>query len=214
MKLLLSQRNQIFQIIQNSEDLSPNDFKFSDNGIMAGGSHITEIIHSKSNYYFMISDSNVTFSPGNDRITYTTLHNKMWTIIISYFREWLVSLSREISIEDEWAKMEADSKYFDVNDQDNSMFSVGEQKLIVDKIENLKEDIKNTKNINTSEFEKINKKLDHLEEMVSKLGRIDWKNLFAGSIFSVMAGALIPPDAHQSIMDLFKRFFEGFKLLR
>jgi len=162
----------------------------------------------------MISDSNVTFSPGNDRITYTTLHNKMWTIIISYFREWLVSLSREISIEDEWAKMEADSKYFDVNDQDNSMFSVGEQKLIVDKIENLKEDIKNTKNINTSEFEKINKKLDHLEEMVSKLGRIDWKNLFAGSIFSVMAGALIPPDAHQSIMDLFKRFFEGFKLLR
>ena len=94
------------------------------------------------------------------------------------------------------------------------MFSIDEQKFIVDKIEKLKEDIRNIENIDSLQFERINKKLDHIEEMVSKLNNIDWKNLFIGTIMSMMAGVAIPSDAHQHLWNLFKGFFSGVTLLK
>ena len=105
MRLLLSQKNEFFSLIEQSVPLSPTDFTFSDNGIMGGGSTVTEIVHASNRYYYRIFDESISFSPGYDTLTYNTRHGKSWDTILTYYKRWLNYLLREISVEDKWTKM-------------------------------------------------------------------------------------------------------------
>ncbi len=216
MKLLTSQKNLIFELIQENDYFSHNQFELIESETM--GEHHTRIqFKSNQSYYFKFLGSEyvnafyANYSPGHFQILDYTSHIP-WREIIENFEQWLSNLRREIAAPNLWDKFKeniSEIKYF--NDFDNQNFSYSEYSTIIQKIDILKNSLSSVPLILDQQKE-IFKKLDHLCDKAKDLGKSDWINLFVGTIISVIIQLNVTNENANAIWNLIKNVFNNYFL--
>ncbi len=59
------------------------------------------------------------------------------------------------------------------------------------------------------EMEILSAKIDYLVDAAGRLGRIDWRNVFAGAIVGYILTAALPPESARSIFLIFMTFLRA-----
>ncbi len=216
MKLLTSQKNSIYEIIEKIDFFSPNHFEIVENVLMGEYNTRFELKANRS-YYFNFFDTDyvnklyVNYSPGEKQLIDSSPAIS-WNKAIDYFEKWLYYLHREVTAPNLWEKFKteiAEIDYF--NNFNNQKFSFAEFTEIAEKIEVLKSHLTSVPLI-LNQQQEIILRLDHLRETAKELGKFDWVNLFIGTIVSIIIQLNVTPENANAIWDLIKRVFNNYFL--
>ena len=216
MKLLKSQKNSLFELIEEIDFFSHNQFEVTEDETM--GVYETIIFYNEDrSFYFRFNESQysnqlyINYSPGNTQFTdsSSTIH---WDQSLSYFKNWLYFLKREVTAPNLWEKFKTEiSDIKLLNNFNNEKFSFNEYKEISQKIDSLKDSISSIPLILNQQNEII-LRLDHLSETAKDLGKFDWISLFVGTIISVVIQLNVTPENANALWELIKRIFNNYFL--
>ncbi|UTN05155.1 hypothetical protein L0669_04430 [Flavobacterium bizetiae] len=216
MKLLKTQKNSLFDIIQEIDFFSHNQFEFIENE--SEGTYNTRIQYNPDkSFFFSFTDSKsinvlyVNYSPGEEQIIDSS-SQITWNEALNHFLNWLVFLNREVTAPNLWEKFKteiSDIKF--LNNFNNEKFSFSEFTEISQKIESLKNSLSTIPLILNQQNEII-LRLDHLSETAKDLGKFDWINLFVGTIISVVIQLNVTPENANALWELIKRIFNNYFL--
>jgi len=216
MKLLTSQKDSLFKIIQEYDFFSHNQFEFIEQDMMS--EYITRIEYKANRlFYFTFNDSDyannlyVNYSPGEQQFVDSS-SNIVWDYVLGYFYNWLEYLQREVTAPNLWNKFKTEiSEIKFINDFSNQKFSFTEYTEISHKISLLKDSLSSIPLI-LSQQEAIISRLDHLNETAKDLGKFDWVNLFIGTIISIVIQLNVTPENANALWDLIKSIFNNYFL--
>lgn len=215
MRLLQSQKNELFEMIQNSDYFMPNNFEMEE-----GGQHklSTSIIFENRNFQFSMSRSEtyqttiyINHWPGNDK--FQDIHAaENWAQCKAYFNNWLIYLQREITAPNLWERFQNSIKDIQLSSQNNnSKFSHNEYLELSVKMSQLIDVIPDLKLIE-SQTKVIQLELHNLLEKASELGKFDWRNLFIGTIISIVIQLNVNQENAVALWDLIKGIFNNYFL--
>jgi len=107
---------------------------------------------------------------------------------------WLGYLKREIHAPDLWGALAQDQELFSLEPagEANAPFNADEQAQIKRAIDEIRVYITTTYSLDGEPLAKVNRKLDYLIDASTRLGRFDWKNIFAGALVGLVLQQLIP----------------------
>lgn len=212
MKLLISQKDEIFEIINDSDGFSPTQFEireFKENRTVT-------ISFSNSIYFFQfnfdyLGDVYLNFSPGFEKHEEST-GKLAWYEILNEFHDWLSNLKREITTPDYWGDLKKQiSGITFLNQIDNEKFTYVEYEDLKMRIEGLKSRLDSLPLIQEQQTEIINH-LDKLSEQAKELGKFDWRNLFIGTLMSVFIQLGVNPENITALWELIKSTFNNYFL--
>lgn len=211
MKLLLSQKDEIFELIKGFDLLTPNQFKIQEDL----GNYKTTIYFKDSEYFFrFISNDHgywAHYSPGVEKFTDTTTYLN-WIESINHIDNWLFCLIRELRTPNYWENFKNQISGINFrSDYDNTRFSHKEFLELDDRMSLLKARLTEIPLI----LEQQNEILLHLErltEAAKELGKFDWKNLFIGTILSILIQLNVTPENANAIWELIKHTFNQYFL--
>jgi hypothetical protein len=203
MRLLTSQKNTLYDAII-TVGLSPLSFEF--NEINSKDMYFineevidTTITFKNTDYYFTfksnIREFYVLYSPGSEQLNHMA-SVRSWLGAFNEFDGWLKYLKRESQQTDKWKELLDFSRDYIIdnnNDQLNARFSYDEIINIQSNTVVAKEKIK-TLPLQQSQIDEINSKLDYLVEKAKDHTKIDWKNLFVGTLIQTIFQLSITPD--------------------
>lgn len=218
MQLLKTQKNELYDLI-GSEGLSPSMFgiRYSrEDDDYYEYSQCWYKLEAQENgyakFYFNIDSTNVKFCPDTSKYI-REFRFENWDTTKLTFLRWLRALKEEISVVDKWDQLEKELQQANVNfDVGNDKFSHKEHEEIVSHMYVLKQGLIDIPQINEN-LESINKRLDHLTDMVGELGKFDWRSLFAGTIAGILTQIGATPDNATKLWELVKLTFSTIKLL-
>lgn len=211
MILLQSQKNSLFEIIENNDFFSHKQFDLIENDLTR--------IEYKDNrsFYFVFFNNNyinslvANYSPGDEQVLDTTSDISFNDGLI-YFRDWLHYLQREVSAPNLWKKFKTEISTIEfINNFNNQKFSFSEYTEIVNKIELLKNNLSSIPLI-LNQQDEILLRLDHLNETAKDLGKFDWINLFVGTIVSAVIQLNVTPENANALWELIKSVFKNYFL--
>lgn len=216
MELLTSQKNSLFEIIQEVDFFSHNQFELIEKDII--GICDTHIEYKANKlFYFRFIDSNyanslfINHSPGEEQIMDATSQIS-WNQTLNIFENWLYYLQREVTSPNLWQQFKTEiSEIKYINNFSNQKFSFSEYTEISEKLDILKSSLSSIPLILNQQNEII-LRLDHLSETAKELGKFDWINLFIGTIISVVIQLNVTPENANAIWDLIKRVFNNYFL--
>jgi hypothetical protein len=209
MKLLRSQKNELFLAIENSGLFRPSQFEILEN-------HGTEILFNDSSFHydFLPNDDSrilVSYSPGESKLTEVRFFD-YWFKQSDNFKRWLKFLAREVSEPDLWSKLRENVQLASLsNSQNQSQFTISEYEDLKIKISNLEIQLKMLPFL-AEEMNKIEPQLSHIQTMAEKLSKFDWTNLFIGTIISIVIQLNVTPDNATILWNLIKSIFMGYFL--
>jgi hypothetical protein len=192
------QKNQIFETIQGA-GLDPGEFDF-ENGDAEG-----RVKHKWSDSYFIIGGNAghyVTRYAVGDTPAWS-LDAYSWTAVIQRLSGWLAEVKRDLETPDLWAELQREAELLGgaSNEADeNAPFSPEEQKEILGRLQELAEYVRRRYSLSESEMQILNAKVDYLVVAADHLGRIDWRNVFAGVILGFVLTAAVPPESARYIV--------------
>ncbi|MBM2817284.1 MAG: hypothetical protein HW421_4046 [Ignavibacteria bacterium] len=217
MELLISQKNAIFEIIENL-GLSPAQFdiKFIPS-LRRIVPNATKIEYKNSPYFFLF-DTNISitqhfaeFCPGNESFIQKEFPGK-WDYQIGFFNVWLKNLIREISQEDKWQRLQNEIIKIDFDFKaDNNKFSFNEYQVLCGKLD-LFLDKMNLLEIEESDLNLLMQNIEHLKDIAKDISKIDWKNLFIGSIVSIIIQLSLSQETGKLIWQICKEVFNNYLL--
>ena len=213
MKLLTSQKDYIYKYIVELGDFTPNQFELIEEEYM--GNHTTKLKFRDSDYYFNFYESDeyqgfwLNYSPGQERVLEST-GNINWQIGFDHFITWHGNLKRELNSPNLWERFNKEiSTVAFANNFDTSKFSTKEFIELKSKIQLLNEEIKT---IPLSEYQQneIISNLNRLIELAEDLNKYDWKNLFIGTIISIIIQLSVTQDNATILWTLIKKVFNTY----
>ncbi len=226
MKLLVSQKNAIFDLIENFE-FSPYQFEILE---IATSKMILEIPSSKpvtafytelryknSDYFFRFeSKAKGKIAPYDYVVFCPSYRNymdqedtKVWERQLDLVAHWLRHLSSEVSSSNKWERLDHEIKSININfDNEEDKFSVHEYEDLVRKINTLKDELPKI-GLLSEQLDVINSKLDHLTELAKNLNKFDWKGLFIGTIIGIVIQLEVTPTNAQSLWALIQHIFQS-----
>jgi hypothetical protein len=210
MKLLTSQKDEIFERIQLGGYFSPSQFEFINELNKAS---MLKFINSDFFFHFRFDNYGtfLTYSPGEESLVEST-GNLNWSSICQAFSMWLVYLEREVTAPDYWSGLKNQlSGLTFVNQYDNEKFSVLEYEDLQNRIEGLKFRLEKIPLILEHQKEIINH-LDRLSEQAKELGKFDWKSLFIGTMISLFIQLGISQENISALWGLIKSTFSNYFL--
>ena len=211
MKLLLSQKDEIFEIINNFKSFSPNQFELNEDL-----DNSRTILHfKKSEYYFKFLSNNegywANYSPGWEKIMDATGYLN-WTKSKELFFDWLICLRRELTTPNYWENFKSRlSGISFIVRYDNEKFSYKEYEDLEIKIDLLKDKLESIPLLIEQNIE-IKNHLDRLTESAKEMGKFDWKNLFIGTILSIIIQLNVTPENATALWELIKDTFNKYFL--
>ena len=220
MILLTSQKNSIYEIIE-AMGLSPLQFEFVEvDSVFDLYAKATKLLFKNTGWYFQFEQNSqirdgthaAQYSPGKTTLK-VDVYKTNWSGIIKHFWVWLEYLKREITSEDKWSRLNrlVESSRFNFTDDFNQL-TFQEYENLVEKIDVLKERISKLE-IQPQQIEQINAKLDHITELSKKMTKMDWRNLFVGTIISILIQLSLSPEVGQQILDIIRELFSTYFLL-
>lgn len=207
MALLQSQRNAVLTLIQH-RGFDPLEFRW-ENGI---------IRHTPTGYgcSFRIwgpgsSLHIVEYSPGQTT-EHAIANGVAWNSALIVVAEWLANLKREYEAPDLWAELvrqreiaggAADAEI------ENTPFTPAEQAQVAGMLRELSEYVRVNYELSAGQLETIDGRLAYLEGAAKRVGRIDWRNLFVGTIVGLAVDAVIPGTAVNGLLVFGLRMLAG-----
>lgn len=218
MKLLLSQKNDFFEMIEQSKELNPNQFSYIEKTGREGDNYVDyfAIKHKSSDFYFRVdkviyNDYRITFSPGYMEYYSASQCNSI-DGSYGYFNGWLSYLEREINQVDKWGRMNEDFEGFNflLINEDTNKFTASEFIEASAKLLILKEEIKKLNFLNTKQLELIDFKIDKLTEKLTTMDKFDWQSLFIGTFISILLQLSLSQEQGKELMGVLKRIFSTY----
>jgi hypothetical protein len=208
-ELVKSQRNDLFEAV-HAAGLDPCQFKLAEEDADR------RLSHRWSESYFVIGGGHGHFVGryvvGDDSPRAYEVH--IWTVLVDRVRGWLADVKRDLETPDLWAELEGRRELLAPaaeTDVQNTPFTSDEQAEIARQLRELKQYIHETYSLSEDETLALQARLDYLEEAAARLGRIDWRNVAAGAMFTILVEAVLPPDTVRGIfVVLFKTLAHFF----
>lgn len=216
MKLLTSQKNALFKLIENHQHLSPNQFELIED--YPGGYPRTLIGFKKSEFCFKISDSDeyygvlfANYIPGKDK--YNEATNRLhWDGIIEHFQDWLDNVQKENSQPDLWNQLKTEIIAIGLNVHiDNAKFTAWEFEELSQRMSILAENISSLPLL-LEQQEEIKRELARITKTAKDLGKFDWANLLIGTLISVVAQLAVTKENVIALWDIVKNTLKGYLL--
>jgi hypothetical protein len=216
MKLLLSQKNELFKIIEESECLTPGQFNLTETQTDRGG--FASIGLKESDYFFRIfEDKNyhksfvVNYVPGLD--TYKEVSGSIgWEGIVNHFYEWIDNVSRELNEPNYWEKFEQEISSINFSsNRDNSKFTIREYEELKSKTVLISQNLSSIPLLVHQQAE-IRNELERLVELAKDLGKFDWLNLFIGTMISIFIQLNVTKENAALLWDLIESTFSSYFL--
>jgi len=190
-------KNQIFEAIQ-AVGLDPIEFELVDDGTEARITHRSSearlILGGNAAHYvgsYVAGDA-----PSWPYDAYS------WDGVMQRVNLWLGDLKRDLEMPDLWADLQREAGLLGGASDGvtkNTPFTPSEREEIVNGLQELGEEIKQTYALSEAQVRVLDAKLDYLIDAAGRLGRIDWREVFAGAILSLIITAALPPEAIRHI---------------
>lgn len=218
MKLLISQKDELFDLIEYTSYFSPSQFEIEEI-LQKNSDYVTEIRFKKSDFFFrLIPESTyqgiffANFSPGKKSIVEAT-STLDWDKGIRYIDNWLDFIKRELTSQNKWEKLFQEIEYIKLaNIDDHSKFTYQEYVELSDKIDQIKASLNTIPLLEEQHIAIINQ-LNHLTELAKELNKFDWKNLFIGTIISIITQLYVTKDNASKLWTLIKTIFSNLFLI-
>ncbi len=215
MKLLPSQKNTLYDLIEQNEYFSPMQFDIVEN---LKGNTVTVVKFNKSDYFFKFIQSDghneifyCNYSPGEVSVLGVT-NNTYWLGGLDQFKKWLHFLKRELTVVNKWDKIFSSTENIPfIPAFDKSKFTYTEYQEVKDKINQIKSSLSSIPFLE-NQLLAINDKLDDLLETAKTLSKYDWKNLFIGTIISIIIQLEVNKENANELWQLIKRIFSNYLL--
>jgi hypothetical protein len=209
MRLLTSQKNQLFKEIEGNVWLSPNQFSFYE------GANLTRINHKGSRYFcsFHYHNNDIVFShsPAEQSLSTSSILSN-WAECVSEFKEWLKYLAREISEPDLWGRLDSAFTTANLNNrQEHIQFTVSEYEDLGRKIDILNTQMKMLTFLAEKQVV-ILEQMDHLLILAKDMSKFDWTNLFVGTLMSIIIQLGVTQENAKTLWDLIRATFKGYFL--
>ena len=220
MRLGKLQRNQLFRTVE-SGGLDPHDFELSERngglrlthqpsgaelfvrrpGVLAGFEDVAVMLVRRKPHLpgaFVIRATLPDSPPRRYRLPAgEELNNAVNT--------WTQELAEELATPDFWSTLGSVPRMADAfaaSDTDNSMFDPGEQQEIEDRISVIKEEAREHLNLSPDQLRHLEAKLDYLVAASKRVGRLDWRNLVAGTVLTLATEAVLPAETTHRVFSL------------
>jgi len=161
------------------------------------------LIYRYRSYYFIFNldipnGGSIEYSPAMNTEKYTINARdtfESWEKVLGIVNYWLELVKRDIE-PDLWNLLAEETKLSDavISDSDNTPFSSEEQKMISEKLLEVKEYIVATKELSEKQLGFINARLGYLEEASNRMGRKDWVNITVSVLFSIIIQVMFSPN--------------------
>jgi hypothetical protein len=204
MKLLKTQRNQVFEILV-ANGWHPSEFSWN----LPQYGH-SRLIHNQSKWYISLemyqaphSGEYVYYEPGEGSIA--GYSSGGWETFLSEIPKWLNYMRREMDAPDLWSvgatptMLRTDTK---LATADNSSFSDQEKRRILQCVGEVREYINANHSLNRDQQRFVEDRLTHLIEASYRLGRKDWVVLALGALTNVVVGLALAPDISRELFRL------------
>jgi hypothetical protein len=191
-------KNEIIEAIQTA-GLDPREFDLGEDENEAW------IKHKPSNASFTISGD-----PSKYVGQYVSGDSQPWPYekyswygVMTSFSFWLYDVKRDLETPDLWAEFQNEAELLGAaNDTENTPFTSQEKKEIIKQLSEFAEYAQHTYSLSAMQMNSLNAKLDYLVDATDRLGRIDWRNILIGSIFSYVFTAAIPPESARNMFSM------------
>jgi hypothetical protein len=196
-------RNQIFEAIQ-AVGLDPRDFDFEDRDAEF------RVKHKWSDSCFILGGNAAhyvgSYVAGDGPVWPYEAYS--WTAILPRVSTWLEALKLDLETPDLWSELRRETELLGgVSNETNANtpFTPEEQKEIARSLQELAEYARRTYSLSEPTMQVLNAKLDYLAGAAGRLGRIDWRNVFAGAILGFILSAALPPESAHHLLFEFLR---------
>jgi hypothetical protein len=202
-ELTKRQRNEIFEALQ-AKGVNPADCRLSTSRDSA------TIVHepSTSKFIFFTTDEAGQFDcggyvidgPGQNDIGLTT---KNWTNMLGQLRYWAEEVKYNAENPDLWAELRLLPKVLTAAqeaDASNEPFTADEQAEIANRLDEVKQLVRQQFELTDDQLAAIDVKMDDLKEASKRLGRKTWVYTFYGAVMSTFMTDEIPPHVIQTIV--------------
>ncbi|MBK5282315.1 MAG: hypothetical protein JJE16_09525 [Nitrospiraceae bacterium] len=171
--------------------MNPHEFQ-----LIEGRGWLPKVLHISSGFDFVFGGDSIFCSPGAEQIT-QEVSQLNWLGKSEMLRKWLTYLKREIEVPDLWAALSQEQELLSIEPAEavNTPFTADEQVQIKKTIEEIRVYITSTYSLASEPLAKVNRKLDYLIDASTRVGRIDWKNIFVGALVGLVLQQLIPSDS-------------------
>lgn len=209
MKLLKSQKDEIFDLIEN-QGLSPTIFYFDEINDLNGN---TVLKTKEWGFFFVFSEGSrgghhSYFCPGRETYDETSYPGS-WILQKSNIKNWIVYIKREINTPDKWDSLKNELDSMDIPEfKDNSKFTYQEYEIIEGKINYFKEKINKIDKLE-GKVDVIDQKLDHLLDLAKSLNKRDWKDLFVGFFMNLIVQLSIDKETGKLLWEYIKSMFSS-----
>ena len=226
--LLRSQKNQIFDLL-SEYGLNPNDFDFTTitkdtflgETLRPGCKHKTEDFYISFSHVRENNNGNYVwycyFRPDSDSPREVWIKCLTWEDLYSkYITMWVKNLSKELHRPDSWEQLKnAKEKYI----FETPLFDSGEKisydefLVLEKKLNEIKSKIK-TVGIPDEDIKKINDKIDYLVNKAKNSSKIDWTNIFVGTVIQTIISLTLDDSKRNLIFQLFKSVLNSISQLQ
>lgn len=194
-------RNEIFEAIQ-AAGLDPREFKLDDDDAE------NRLSHRWSPSYFVIGGEAGHYegrSVVGDAPPWTH-DDYSWEALLTRVTRWLDDVKKDLDMPDLWAELEREAELLGPgSDDDNTPFTPQEQEEVARRLQELREDAKQTYALSGAQLQALDAKLEYLVEAAGRLGRMDWRGVFVGAMVSFALSTALPPEAARHILLTFLR---------
>lgn len=199
MKLVKWQRNAIFKaIVAGGLGARECTFDYDEGG---------RITHVPSESYFLlegdVSEYTATAFVGDNPSWPSTFFT--WPNVEERVQRWAEEVKRDVNTPDLWAELQREREILTgarYEAGENTSFTPDEQGEIARQLREIKEYVKTTYSLSRKQMLLVDARFDELEAASSRLGRKDWRLVFLGVLFSLIASVILPPEAVPHILKM------------
>jgi hypothetical protein len=171
------------------------------------GDETTRITHRSSGSYFLLEGDSLkyvsTYEIGGEGLTWGPLDHFTWPTVPERVERWASEVKRDADTPDLWGMLERDQELITgagFEDAANTPFTVQEQTEIAEKVEQVKEFVRQKYPLDPARSVSLNAKLDNIEAAAGRIGRKDWQLLVYGAMFNLIITGLLPPEAVKQVL--------------
>jgi hypothetical protein len=206
--LLKSQRNEVFQAIQESgiEVASFSWVRWA--SVWTRDLIVSRLKHDPTEGYFHFDLQQgkhwCRFSPGNEKAI-DEGYPGSWPGQLAYVGRWLGYLKREFTATDLWAVLSGESTLVSAGSSataDNRPFTPAERSRVAQSLAEIRAFLISAHQVNEQSVRLIDERLKYLEEASERLGRKDWLNVAFSVIANIVVGAALAPEAARNVLNL------------
>lgn len=216
-KLLKSQKNEVFKILQGA-GLDPANFKWTRMAILDIDKVVPRLNYLDGKYFFefMIYDDPdqlwCKFSPGKNHIV-IVYKSGSWSDQKLNFNRWIMYLKREIEAPDLWDEIEkyrANLPLVSNEQLVNEPIPAYEAEEISSKLQLLADKIEEQFKLNEEQNQFVRSKLDYLADAAKRQPRRDWENIFIAVVINIAFQLALEPTKAQQFWQLVKSILGPF----